>query len=108
MAVILTPVLLGLGSYSFSENSDGVFYAHSGSSSSMSPAPAEETSLGALPLPGHSIVEDYRAEMIVRNQQYNLKIIIMLLIISIISVALSKKKSDKASGNIKLSVRLLI
>lgn len=108
ISMVLLSAFSGVAAYHRNEISSSASYLNSHSSSSMSGTKAREISLGALTLPGHNIIEDYRAEMIVRSQHYNMKVEVMLHIMSIISLALCIIFFVKAFTSTKKSYRLLI
>ena len=108
MTSFLVLLLLGTSSLLTEKFGKGTFYTNSESSASMSCSATGETSLGAIALPGHSIVGDNRAEAIIRNHQYGLKNVIILLIMSVVLLVLSIRTCEKKHSDLQKFCRLLI
>ena len=106
--VMLASLFVCSLSLGLSEKCDGVFYGTFHNSSAMSEGNKDRASLGALSLPGHRIIEDYRQEAFLKEQQFNLKCIILLLILSSICFCLWFNSYLRIGIVKKVRFRLLI
>ncbi len=108
LSVMIASVFVSSLSLGVSERTGGVFYKAFGKSSAMSDGHAGNTSLGALQLPGHRIIEDYRQEMFLKGQHFNLKCITILVVILAIYSCLWLNSYLKVRIFRKVKFRLLI
>ena len=112
VAVLLTSILgllLSGTSYLLTEIfGNGTFYTNPEPSASMSCSAIGETSLGTIALPGHSIIGDNRAEAVIRNNQYGLKNVTILLIMGVVLLVLSIRTGEIKHSDLLKFCRLLI
>ena len=108
LSVMIASVFVCSLALGVSEWSDGLFYKAIEKSSGMSDGHAGNTSLGALQLPGHRIVEDCQQETFLKGQHFNLKCMAMLIVILAIYSCLWFDSYLKVRIFRKVKFRLLI
>ena len=86
----------------------GVLYKTSRPDLSMTGNHIPSASLGAISTPGWSITSDYRVEAVLRNQQYEVKCIVIYFTVFAICCFLWNIANKKTGNFKKVDCRLLI